>query len=561
MKPCALALLFSLILLGQEDVRNTRVLHTDSHLTMPVYKTRAAWEQRRGVLKSQIQTALGLDPMPAKNPLHAQVFGKITTRDCTIEKVLIEAMPGYFVGGNLYRPLTGGKHPAVLNPHGHWQYGRLENQPLYSGPQLGSNLARQGYVVFAWDMVGYNDTLQTPHAFGTPADRLWGFGPAGLQVWNTIRALDFIGSLDDVDPARIGMTGASGGATQTFLTAALDDRVKFLAPVNMVSGIMQGGDFCENAPGLRYETNNVEIAAMAAPRPMMLVSATGDWTKNVPSEELPAIRSIYALYGEADNVANVHLDAPHNYNKQNREFVYRFFGKHILQDPAAGEYVEKNAEVPMLQDMLATSRRPLPGGAVSYAQVAGMWRQRTGITDPQAALSRAIGAVWPGQAVTDDGSVLLWEGTRVPYSFVAGQGSPVLVIGGTKADIPAGRPGMVLDVFQTGRSIRARDRGVKHFAAFNRTDDQARVQDVLTGLAWLGAKYPGTLVELVGVGTAASVQAEFAAAIAPGKVKLKVDLKGFQGTDDDFLQYLDIPGIQVAGGLAAAQKVLSQAGH
>lgn len=215
----------------------------------------------------------------------------------------------------------------------------------------------------------------------------------------------------------------------------------------------------------------------------------------------------------------------------------------------------------MLQDMLATSRRPLPDGAVSYAQVAGMWRQRTGTNEPKAALSRAIGAVWPGQAVTDDGSALRWEGTRVPYTFVAGQGSPVLVIGGTKADIPAGRPGLVLDVFQTGRSIRARERGVKHFAAFNRTDDQARVQDILTALAWLGTKYPGSSVELTGVGTAASVQAEFAAAIAPVKVNLKVDLKGFQGTDDDFLQYLDIPGIQLAGGLAAAQKVLTQAGH
>ncbi len=561
MKPCALALLLSLSLLGQEDIRNTRVLHTDSHLTMPVYKTRAEWEQRKVVLKAQIQTALGLDPMPAKNPLHAQIFDRIVMRDCTIEKVLIETMPGYYVGGNLYRPLTPGKHPAVLNPHGHWQYGRLENQQLYSGPQLGSNFARQGYVVFAWDMVGYNDTLQTPHAFGTPADRLWGFGPAGLQIWNTIRAIDFITSLDDVDTSRVGLTGASGGATQTFLTAALDDRVQFLAPVNMVSGIMQGGDFCENAPGLRYQTNNVEIAAMAAPRPMMLVSATGDWTKNVPSEEFPAIRSIYALYGKPENVANVHLDAPHNYNKQNREFVYRFFGKHMLQDSAAGEISERDAPVPMLQDMLATSRRPLPAGAATYAQVAQMWRNWTGTNEPKAALTRAIGAKWPGSAVTDDGSVLLWEGTRVPYTFVAGQGSPVLVIGGTKADIPVGRPGVVLDVFQTGRAVLARDRNVKHFSAFNQSDDQARVQDILTGLAWLGTKYPGATVELTGVGTAGAVWAEFAAAIAPIKVNLKADLKNFMGTDDDFLQYFNVPSIQLAGGLAAAQKVLAQTSH
>src|SRR5437762_8342277 len=95
-----------------------------------------------------------------------------------------------------------------------------------SGPALGINLARQGYVAFAYDMVGYNDTVQTPHSFGTPVQQLWSFGPLGLQLWNSIRALDFLESLDDVDASKLGATGASGGATQLFLLAAVDDRVR-----------------------------------------------------------------------------------------------------------------------------------------------------------------------------------------------------------------------------------------------------------------------------------------------------------------------------------------------
>jgi hypothetical protein len=96
-------------------------------------------------------------------------------------------------------------------------------------------------VAFGYDMVGYNDTLQTEHRFTSPTYQLWSFTPLGLQLWNSIRALDFVESLPEVDGQRLAVTGASGGGTQTFLLAAVDDRVHAAAPVNMVSFIMQGG--------------------------------------------------------------------------------------------------------------------------------------------------------------------------------------------------------------------------------------------------------------------------------------------------------------------------------
>jgi dienelactone hydrolase len=502
--------------------------NTDTHFAPPAFTSLDAWEKRKVQLRRQILFAAGLDPMPARTPLHPQFLGRIQTKDCIIEKVLIETMPGYYLGGNLYRPLnsTGenatGKLPAVLNPHGHWTYGRLENQPLYSGPQFGSNLAKQGYVVFAWDMIGYNDTTQTPHAFGSPAEQLWGFGPLGLQLWNSLRVVDFISSLDFVDPSRIAAAGASGGATQTILLAAVDDRINYFAPVNMVSLIMQGGDFCENAPGLRLGTNNVEIAAMIAPKPLLLVSATGDWTSNTPTEEYPAIRRIYELYGKPENVETLQLDAPHNFNKENREAVYRFFGKHIQHFPAADKLTERNAEVPMLQDMLALWGRTAPSNALTYPQIFEQWKHRPA-ADSKELLKLALATDWPADPA--------------PAKFSDNKGVPSIVVGGPASNI---------DLSET------RDHSTKHFLTFNKSDDAVRVQNIVNALAWVHKMHPGP-IELVGVGTAGSVLAAAAAAVAPIEIRKRFDLSGFQGTDEDFLKYLNVPGIQLAGGLKAIE--------
>ena len=220
----------------------------------------------------------------------------------------------------------------VACPHGHWKQGRINHEELGSIPARCIMLAKFGAVVFAYDMVGYNDSgKQFDHRatalWNEPANALWGFGILGLQTWNSVRVIDFLQSLPDVDPKRIGVTGASGGGTQTFILSAIDDRVSVAAPVNMISSTMQGGCICENAPLLRIGTNNMDIGALFAPKPLLMVSATGDWTTKTPQVEFPMIRGVYELFGAADRVANVHVDAPHNYNKASREAMYKFFGK------------------------------------------------------------------------------------------------------------------------------------------------------------------------------------------------------------------------------------------
>jgi dienelactone hydrolase len=562
----------------REDIRNTYTPSTNTHFQMPEYKTLAQWEARKQHLRNQILSAAGLMPMPQKTPLNAQIFGRLDRDGYSIEKVYLETLPGYYLGGNLYRPRgRSGKLPAIASPHGHWTYGRLENQQLGSIPLRGISFARQGYVAFTYDMVGYTDTTQTPHVFGGPREELWSFGPLGLQLWNSIRVIDFLQSLPDVDPDRIAATGASGGGTQTFLLTAVDDRVKVSAPVNMISAIMQGGSPCENAPNLRVGAFNVEIGAMMAPRPMLMVSATGDWTHNTPREEFPAIQHIYELYDRAALVETTQIDAPHNYNQQSREAVYRFFGKHVLHDDDVSKYSEKEAEVEKLQDMLVFHGRALPSNAVSYEELVGRWiaaakKQNDETTDTAALRERlrySLGAETPEKVLneTSGENIVLsraGRGDRVPGVWIPGKGAAALVVApeGAKAArassavrdlLAAKRPVLLIDAFQTGSAVAPRKEG-DFFLTFNRSNDANRVQDILTGLAFLRSSGAGD-VELIGLGKAA-VWSLFAAAVSDAPVRLTADLGGFNGSDQDFIDRFFVPGIQRAGGLRAAQMLV-----
>ena len=223
--------------------------------------------------------------------------------DYIVAKVYFESLPGFFVTGNLYRPdrrRTVSRRSCRRTATG--PTAGSNTRRLNSGPGRAIGLARQGFVVFTHDMVGYNDSRQLPHTFGGRRENLWGLSLGGLQLWNAIRALDFLETLPYVRRDGFGVTGESGGGTQTFLLGAVDDRVAVAAPVNMISLHMQGGCLCENMPGLRIDTNNVEIAATIAPRPMLMVSATGDWTKETLEREFPAMRSAYALFGAESKV-------------------------------------------------------------------------------------------------------------------------------------------------------------------------------------------------------------------------------------------------------------------
>ena len=373
-----LAHVFSEASQGVNDARGGTPRDLNTPYTFPGY-TQAEWTEKAAALRQQIRVANGLVPTHESTPLNAEIFGKIEREDYSVEKVYFEPFPGFFTTGNLYRPLDkSGPFPGIVSPHGHWARGRLESIERGSIPGRCINFAKQGYIIFAYDMVGYNDSgKQIDHHYGGAHEGLWGLSAMGLQLQNSIRSIDFLESLPDVDNERIGCTGASGGGTQTFILTAVDERIKVSAPVNMISATMQGGCICENAPNLRLDVSNIEIGALMAPRPLLLVSATGDWTVNTPTVEYPAIRSIYAHFDAEDKVHQVQVDAEHNYNQESREAVYAWFAKWLLSADDSSVFKEVPFQVEPDDALLVFSEREIPAHALNQAEFLPSWANRS----------------------------------------------------------------------------------------------------------------------------------------------------------------------------------------
>ncbi len=372
-----------------------------------------AWEQRAAELRRRVQVATGTWPLPERTPLNPVIHGRIQRDGFSVEKVYFESVPNHFVTGLLFRPdgpsSADARRPAVLCPHGHG--GRLQDYGAEKMPALIESgaekfaqgnrfpklsrcvqLARMGCVVFIYDMIGYVDSVQLSyqlaHRFAKQrpefegSDR-WGFYSTqaelrlqsimGLQSWNSIRALDFLCGLPDVDPARVAVTGGSGGGTQTILLCAVDPRPVAAFPQGMVSTAMQGGCTCENCSLLRVGTGNVELCALFAPKPQGMTTAN-DWTKEMMTKGYPQLRQLYSMLGVPENVHCTPLNQfPHNYNVVTRRLMYDLFNKHL--DLEADEQLAER-DWKLLTPAEATvwdEEHPRPSGGPEYERGLTKW--------------------------------------------------------------------------------------------------------------------------------------------------------------------------------------------
>ena len=304
--------------------------HLDQLITL--YNDLPAWESRKAELRKCFLEQMELSPLPKKTPLNPIYTHKRKMDGYTVENVATETLPGVFLCGSLYRPAKGkGPFPAVLCTHGHAsnddlnKYGRYRPDHQYRCAML----ARMGAVVFSYEMFAWGESqLQVDnvvHRTGLAAT---------MQTVNSMRVIDFLTSLSYIDPKRIGVTGESGGGTQTFILTALDERVTVSVPVVMVSSYFYGGCPCESGLPIHSctdaGTNNAEIAAMASPKPMLVISDGGDWTQHVPEIEYPYLKKVYELYGRKENIENVHLATEgHDYGISKRMAMYDFMARHL----------------------------------------------------------------------------------------------------------------------------------------------------------------------------------------------------------------------------------------
>ncbi len=341
-----------------------------------LYSDVASWEKRKAALKDCIREKLRLNhvaPRPASKPI---ITAQRKYDGYTVENIAIETMPGVYAAGSLYRPAKmKGKVPLILNSVGHFSKGRYRTDVQYRC----AIQARMGAMAFSYDLFGWvgESLLQVK-----PEDHRRALVQS-IQTHNATRLLDYLLTLKEVDTNRVAITGASGGGSQTMFLTAIDDRIKLSVPVVMLSSYHSGGCPCESGIGIHLcegGTNNAEIAAMAAPRPQLVISDGADWTQHVPENEFPFLQRIYGFYGQPAIVQNVHLATDvHDYAINKRRALYAFIAAQLGLDITAADEAKVTIENDEALYVFGDKGERLPANAVkgfdavtkAFEQVAG----------------------------------------------------------------------------------------------------------------------------------------------------------------------------------------------
>ncbi len=568
-----------------DDLRLVADRHTDTHFPITRFASREEVESRREELVFNLRMAAGLYPWPERNPLNTkrELVGEYD--GYTIYKIMFESYPGFWSTGNLYlpRPLTG-KHPAILNVIGHWYTQRLTRTDRADYPRQLANFARMGFICLVTDMIGMVDSRQLPHEYGRDERELWSSNGLGVQLWNNIRALDLLCSMPEVDADNIGVTGASGGGSQSLFLSLADPRIKAAAPINMISLQMQGGCQCENAAGLRRHTTNAEMCAVLAPRALFLAGSTGDWTKNQETEEYPAMLEVYRHYGAAHMVEHYYQVAGHQYNQKTRRRVYSFFARHLMgkeivweEEPIdafdtdcltwfkGGEkapgfandseyFAAHKAELTRRVASLDAGEKKkmlawVTGiGDLPPVTADGIFSEENGVTLEKNIVTSTRGEQIPWVKLTPAG----WDGRRICLAL-GGMGKDCLDSPAIKSMLKEGIAVLSGDIFLTGEYGDATPRipgtanAERYFTTFHYTSAAYRAQDV--SLLWRLASSMADECTLWADGIAARAAA-CALPLLEGVKTASLEASALElSTDEDYMKGFFVPCLLPLGGL------------
>ncbi len=593
------------------DVRLSQDRHTNTIFPMPHFSSIEELARRREELRFDLRMAAGLYPWPEKTPLNPkyELVGKYD--GYTVQKIMFESYPGLWSTGNLYLPdPLPEKSPAILNVIGHWEEQRLTRTDTADYPGQLANFAQMGFVCLVTDMIGKVDSRQLSHEYGGAEKELWTSNGLGVQLWNNIRALDLLCSLPYVDASRIGMTGASGGGSQTLFLTLLDERIHAAAPINMVSLRMQGGCACENAPGLRRHTNNTEMCAMIAPRPLFLAGSTGDWTNYLETAELPGVLQAYRLYkanalqpneeSDATTKTNAYYkpqektdallefyyqDAEHQYNQKTRERVYSFFARQLMDKAISWQEVpiatgdlqdltwfRGQGKAPGLPDDEAffafhKRERTARVATLTDAEKRKMLSWITGIHETESTIvplytaDRQSHRMEKGVLIGEQGEVLPyvrlipqdWDGKRLCLAL-SGEGKGCLDNDAVRQYLRDGFCVLSGDLFRTGEwadapiTTKGSDYDNRYLTTFQYTTDAYRTQDAARLLQVAGTMADHVTVWAEGAGARAAV---CALALCDGADHAVLEKKALH-LPDAAAYYTDffVPGICTLGGFA-----------
>ncbi len=316
-------------------------------------KTAADWERRRPEVRRQLLYMLGLDPMPAKTPLNARTTGRFERDGYRVENIVFESMPGFYVTRNLYLPDKSGPSPAVVYVCGH--------SPGPAGAKVhyqyhGSWYARHGYVAFLLDTIEFGEIPGIHH--GTHNLGMWnwlslGYTPAGPEVWNAIRALDYLESRPEVDAKRVALTGVSGGGAITWYAAAVDERFQVAVPVcatwtaedQAAEDAVRENCDCIFFPNT-FLIDFPAVAALIAPRPLRILNAMRDqmFPPAGYHDVYRRARAVYELSSNSDKVEEYDHDAPHGDGVPLRKYARDWIGQWLYGVASPAEETESTPE-------------------------------------------------------------------------------------------------------------------------------------------------------------------------------------------------------------------------
>lgn len=322
--------------------------HFDARRTaVAALKTPEDVARRQATLRAAFREALG--ELPAeKTPLNPRVVGRKTYDGYAAERVIYESRPGHHVTANLYLPDAPPPFPGVLVPCGHSENGKAAE----TYQRMSILLAKNGMAALCYDPIGQGERVQWLDDSGRPAVKgsttehtllgigalLVGRSAAGYRVWDGIRSLDYLAGRPEIDPARLGCTGNSGGGTETAYLMALDDRIAVAAPSCYITSLERlfatigPQDAEQNITGqVALGIEHADFITMRAPKPTLLSVGTRDFFDIQGSwDTFREVKRIYCGLRMGERVDLFESDEPHGFTRPRRESCMRWLRRWLL---------------------------------------------------------------------------------------------------------------------------------------------------------------------------------------------------------------------------------------
>ncbi|MEL7585870.1 MAG: acetylxylan esterase [Prolixibacteraceae bacterium] len=343
-------------------------------------KSSAEWKERQQEIKKAFEKSVG--PFPEKTPLNPEITRVVQKDGYRIENILFQSQPGFFVSSSLYIPDNlQGKMPAIIYCSGHNASGYRSR--VYQHDIV--NLVRKGFVVYAFDPVGQGERLAytTPdpvcgrtikgptkeHSYPGTQAFILGSSQARTMIWDGIRAVDYLLTRKEIDPERIGITGRSGGGTQSAYIAAFDERIYAAAPENYITNFTRllqtrgpqdaEQNFCH---GIANDLDHADLLTVRAPKPALVITTYNDiFNFQGVKETVSEVSRAYEAFHREENFKLAEDIGVHESTRKNRETRYAFFQK-FLNNPGSAEDIQ--VELPTNEDLKVTRTGQVPGKTV-----------------------------------------------------------------------------------------------------------------------------------------------------------------------------------------------------